>query len=120
MFLFLKVCGHSMEPYAREGDFVFTLPFCQPKVGDVTVIQHKAMFLLKRLKKQNASAYWFEGDNKAESTDSRMFGWIDQKDVVGKAFVARKTKYLRFAIMSKIAQSKGRNFDKRSLSMSNS
>lgn len=95
-----RVQGHSMEPFCREGDFAFTLPFLRPKIGDVVVAKYGEKLLLKRVQKINGKKYWLQGDNEKLSTDSRNFGWISKEQVLGKTFVVRKTKALAFDIMN--------------------
>ena len=92
MILFFQVKGQSMEPYCREGDFVFVNKRKNLKEGDVAVIRHPftSRLLLKRVIKKRDEKYWFEGDNKAASSDSRAFGWVLKDSVLGGAKVIHK------------------------------
>ena len=56
-----------------------------PQVNDIVVCKHPVteVLLIKRIKKHNKNLYWVEGDNKEESTDSRDFGWIEKKYILG-------------------------------------
>ncbi|MCP6726719.1 MAG: nickel-type superoxide dismutase maturation protease [Patescibacteria group bacterium] len=92
MILFFRVQGRSMEPYCKEGDFVFVNKFIGLKEGDVAVIRHpiSSRFLLKRVIKKIDKKYWLKGDNKEESLDSRVFGWVNKDSVLGLAKVIHK------------------------------
>lgn len=76
-----------MEPYLLDGDFVVVsiLPFLivKPKAGDIVVIKRERC-IIKRISKIKGEKIFVEGDNKKESTDSRSFGWIDRKNIIGK------------------------------------
>ena len=82
-----------MEPFIKEGDFVFVSPMSYllsyPKVKDVIVLQHPTegnRKILKRIvRAKEGRLFWVEGDNKEKSEDSRSFGWISQKLILGKA-----------------------------------
>lgn len=79
----------SMEPYFYEGDTVVFLKriFFKIKIGDVIIFHHPTppFLFCKRLKKIEGDKIWVEGDNKKESIDSRKFGYINKKDIIGKA-----------------------------------
>lgn len=81
-----------MEPYSREGDFVVVNGFSSLKEGDVAVLRHPVSLrlLLKRIMRKSGEQYWFEGDNKAVSSDSRVFGWVHRKHILGRAKVIHK------------------------------
>ena len=57
-----------------------------PKIGDLIVLKREK-YIIKRIKKIKNNKYFVVGDNKKESTDSRRFGWIDRKDIVGKVLI---------------------------------
>ncbi|OHA46431.1 MAG: hypothetical protein A3A80_03505 [Candidatus Terrybacteria bacterium RIFCSPLOWO2_01_FULL_44_24] len=64
--------------------------FGGPKIGDVVVLRHpqqKNLLLLKRINDIKDNKYTVIGDN-LNGTDSRTFGLIDRKNIVGK-FVAK-------------------------------
>lgn len=89
-----------MEPEYKEGDFVIRNPlgflFSSAKPGDVVLFHHpvKQIVLLKRVwrvKKERGQEYvWVQGDNLAESSDSRNFGWIAAQALLGKTWLVRK------------------------------
>ena len=84
------VSGHSMEPTFKEGQTVLvsSIPylFGGPKVGDVVVIKNSrdGRLLLKRVKKRESKEYVVAGDNPEVSTDSRTFGPVLRKNILGK------------------------------------
>ena len=93
-----------MEPFGKEGDFVLvnklSYLMSYPKLGDVIVARHpreEERRIIKRvtgLRKENMEvSLWVEGDNTEESEDSRLFGWIPQKLIIGSAKVIHKTGY---------------------------
>lgn len=93
MFSYFLVRGHSMEPSAKEGDFVFVWKlFFRPKEGDMVVFLKPASqeLFLKRVARVGRSACWLEGDNKQDSKDSRQFGWVPKQAILGRASIIRK------------------------------
>lgn len=79
-----------MEPTHKSGDtllvnrlFYF---FKNPQVNDIVVLKdpRDAKLILKRITEFKNNRYFVLGDNKSESTDSRHFGWIGKKQIVGK------------------------------------
>lgn len=91
--------GPSMEPAYRAGHrlLVNKLAYLrrQPAIGDVVVLRDPddgARFLIKRIAAPpNGDApapwrVWVLGDNAAASRDSRSFGPVDRRSVVGKAW----------------------------------
>lgn len=77
-----------MSPYLRQRDEVVTISylFTQPKVGEVVVFRQLVppFVLCKRIVKIINSKIWVEGDNKKKSIDSRNFGFIERKNIIGK------------------------------------
>ena len=103
-FKAVEVRGDSMSPNYNDGDWLlFWLLPAKSKsgklvgklVGKVVLIQRQSQvgtdFLqVKRVVKVNESnetnetKIWVEGDNKANSTDSRSWGALDSSEVIGK------------------------------------
>ena len=79
-----------MSPTFRDGDMVlvssFSYFFKNPKVGDLAIL-NKKKYIIKRITRIDGDRFFVEGDNKKESTDSRKFGWISRKDIVGKVLI---------------------------------
>lgn len=77
-----------MAPAINEKEEVVTFNyfFSKPKVGDIIVFRHVVppFVLCKRIKKIINDKIWVEGDNKKESIDSRNFGFINKKNIIGK------------------------------------
>lgn len=93
MFSYFVVRGQSMEPFVKERDFVFVLNvFFRPKRGDLVVLKdpQKSLLLVKRIGKIQGDMCWIEGDNTEASRDSRQFGWVPRKSIVGKAYVIHR------------------------------
>ena len=76
-----------MEPAFKAGDTVLVNRLSyflgKPKVGDAVVLKREK-FIIKRIAKINKDRFFVVGDNKEESADSREFGWISKKDILGK------------------------------------
>ncbi|MDP3988249.1 MAG: S26 family signal peptidase, partial [Candidatus Levybacteria bacterium] len=84
-----KISGHSMQPSFIEGDFVIATPipyfFYSPKAGDVVVFKVKdGKKFIKRIFKKKDESYYLIGDNRNDSKDSKDFGWIKRKAIIGK------------------------------------
>ena len=85
-----KVEGKSMEPYCYSGDTVLVNKiayfFTKPKINDVIAIESSKdkRYIIKVIKKIKAEEYFVLGFSLKESTDSRVFGWISKKDIIGK------------------------------------
>lgn len=83
-----------MYPAFKSGDVVLVNKlayfFRKPKIGDIVVLK-KEKDIIKRITRVNPSAdgnnFFVIGDNKKESTDSRSFGWIFGKEIVGKVIL---------------------------------
>ena len=103
-------CGGSRvarEPFCQEGDFVLvnrmSYLFCRPKVGQLVVLKDPkdpSRLILKRITAFKDSFAWVEGDNRERSTDSRSFGWVSAKALLGQAKVIHRTSLLDRSIMS--------------------
>ena len=77
-----------MEPSYLEKDEVITFPyiFSQPRIGDVIVFKHivPPFIYCKKIKKIINDDIWVEGENKEHSIDSRKFGFIKRKNIIGR------------------------------------
>ena len=83
-----EVEGDSMSPTLNNGDLVLVNFQAEFKVRDIVLANHpfeKGAKLIKRIWKISpAGKYFLIGDNLAKSTDSRIFGEILAKDILGK------------------------------------
>ena len=85
----IRVEGDSMLPTLKNGDGILIDADAKIAVGDIVLSKHpfkKSVIILKRLAEidQNGN-YFLIGDNPAESTDSRTFGALSPKHILGKA-----------------------------------
>jgi nickel-type superoxide dismutase maturation protease len=85
--------GPSMLPAYRPGErlLVNRLAYVlrPPAPGDVVVIrdpERRGRYLLKRITSSRGGMFAVAGDNAAESRDSRQFGLIDRRAIVGRAW----------------------------------
>ncbi|RMH69514.1 MAG: nickel-type superoxide dismutase maturation protease [Gemmatimonadetes bacterium] len=88
----LRVTGSSMLPLLKPGDEVLVNPAAYrkhpPQAGDLVVAVHprnphqKIIKRITTISPQNT--YFIQGDNPAESTDSRHFGAVPGDFIIGK------------------------------------
>lgn len=82
------ISGNSMYPTLRPGQSVVSSNwhyfFRKPKKGDIVVLKQNGRFIVKRLQKASGRHIFVVGDNQKESTDSREYGAIDKKNLIGK------------------------------------
>ncbi len=84
-----KVIGHSMEPLIKNGAAVLVSNcpywFKNPQINDIVAFKDKSgKVLVKRIAKVNNEKYFVEGDNNSDSLDSRSFGYISKKQIIGE------------------------------------
>jgi nickel-type superoxide dismutase maturation protease len=84
-----RVEGDSMMPALRDGDLVLINPHADLRIGDVVLARHpfkQSVKIIKRIAEiLPGERYILLGDNPPESSDSRSFGAIAAKDILGKA-----------------------------------
>lgn len=78
-----------MESNYKEGETVFVNKLSyflkKIKIGDVVAVKNQeAKIFIKRIAKIKGEKLFVLGDNLKESIDSRHFGWILRKDILGK------------------------------------
>ena len=57
--------------------------FQKPKINDVIII-YKKKTMIKRIKEVKNNRFFVVGDNLSQSTDSRDFGLVEKKYILGK------------------------------------
>lgn len=97
-----RVNQDSMIPTFNDGDFVLTnnwtaLRFrltgrVPVKVGDIVVAKIYDKHLIKRVASASVRGVFLKGDNYVASIDSRSFGEILYKDIVGVVFLTIRGK----------------------------
>ncbi len=84
-----QVAGDSMFPALNEGDLVLVNPFAALEIGDIVVARHpfkRSVSIIKRIAEiLSGERYILLSDNLEDSADSRSFGAIPAKDILGKA-----------------------------------
>lgn len=81
--------GDSMFPTLKSGVCVVFNPKIKPEIGDIILFYHPFidnLKVVKRISEITAEGNFIvRGDNPQESTDSRSYGAILQKNVLGVA-----------------------------------
>lgn len=81
--------GNSMLPVLKSGDGVIFNPELKPEIGDIILFHHPFIQNLKVVKRISEITpegnFIVHGDNPPESTDSRSYGAILAKNVLGVA-----------------------------------
>ena len=90
-----RVKGSSMEPLYPAGSFMLCIALPVRK-GDVVIVEKNGRRMLKRVqglpgtringKILSKGYYYVLGYNPDSSTDSRSFGAVHRKEILGKAF----------------------------------
>lgn len=84
-----QVAGDSMQPALNEGDLVLINPRAELAIGDIVVARHPFKQRVKIIKRVAeilpGEKYILLSDNPDDGADSRSFGAIAAKDILGKA-----------------------------------
>ncbi len=81
------VKGNSMLPTLKNGEEVLVKPTETFQIDDIVVANHpfkQSVVIIKRISEINEKGLFLVGDNPIESTDSRSFGEVSIKNVLGK------------------------------------
>jgi len=89
MLKLLKITGNSLTPEYQEGDFVLIskVPFLlvPPSRGDIIAFQQPGYgLLIKRINEVLPDGTLDVIGSQPESVDSRVFGSVKRKDILGK------------------------------------
>lgn len=84
-WLRVEVRGGSMIPTLRPGEWLFVRRDVPPRPGAVMVVRQAGRQVVKRVVRVDENGVWVEGDNAGASDDSRTYGPVDPKDVIGEA-----------------------------------
>ncbi len=85
MLLLRRVVGKSMAPKLRPGQLIIATSFIRKlKPGQVVILEKNERELVKRIERIEQGKLFVVGDNLNASTDSRQFGWLDSRHVVGR------------------------------------
>ncbi len=83
-----KIEGNSMSPVLEDGEEVIVKKTARVRIGDIVMARHpfkSSVKMAKRITGVDANGKFFlVGDNAEESTDSRGFGPVPVKDILGK------------------------------------
>lgn len=72
-----------MMPSYPHGAIIFGLRFWRrPQVGDVVIVRHHHLEIIKRIDQLQDGNVYLLGDNQEESTDSRQFGWLPASSII--------------------------------------
>ena len=81
--------GDSMAPTLVPGTVVMGVLPRKIRPGDVVIVRHGGLDKIKRIKELRAGEVFLLGDNPADSTDSRNFGWLESTVILAKVIWPR-------------------------------
>jgi phage repressor protein C with HTH and peptisase S24 domain len=76
-----------MAPTFVSGRVVIAIYPWGLRPGRVVVFVHEGKEKIKRIDRLEPGRAFVVGDNPALSTDSREFGWIDRRSIIGRIIV---------------------------------
>lgn len=102
-FEIIVASGESMYPTVKDGELVLIYKPVNKyaiKEGKIYVVQmdlpsYKELVIKRLIKSYNTTdsvKIWLEGDNKPCSYDSRKYGYVNSKFIVGRVIKIWKTK----------------------------
>lgn len=92
-FINVKISGHSMMPLINHGDWILinlNIDADDLRLNEIILLEDPTNkeLLIKRIDSINIKTekeFYVLGDNKADSYDSRKFGYIKKESIIGKA-----------------------------------
>lgn len=84
LLLIRRIVGGSMLPHLRPGRIVLGWSKARLDIGDIVILSHDGLEKIKRIAHIDGEKLYVRGDNAAESTDSRHFGWVDRTQILAK------------------------------------
>lgn len=89
-----RITGHSMEPELKTNEKVLVSGlvyiFNAPQINDTVAFRYKNKIFIKRIVKIKKEKYFLKGDNRSDSLDSKILGWIPKKKILGKVIYKLK------------------------------
>jgi phage repressor protein C with HTH and peptisase S24 domain len=86
-----RIRGDSMSPALKPGHLVIgTSYYAVLRLGDVVIVHHGGLEKIKRVHLISKDYLFLLGDNEAQSTDSRSFGWLHVSAVRAKVVWPRR------------------------------
>jgi len=83
-----RIEGESMLPLLKEGDEVLVNVGVRAGVGDIVIARHPHNEKIEMVKRvagiYDGKYYSLLGDNPEESTDSREFGLVEERLIIGR------------------------------------
>lgn len=79
-----------MFPTLIDGQIIFVNRLSyfihRPQKSDIIALHdpRDGKIVIKRITKINRTQYFVMGDNTGASTDSRVFGWVEKKAIIGR------------------------------------
>ena len=72
-----------MLPAYRPGAIIVSISRLRPRKGSVVVAELDGREIIKRVARVGRRGFYLLGDNVAQSTDSRKYGWFAPKFIKG-------------------------------------
>lgn len=70
-----------MAPGLREGQLVVGTSIVPIRIGQIVIFDHGGIQKIKRVMSIESTRVFVQGDNTAESTDSRHFGSVNRNSI---------------------------------------
>lgn len=85
-----RVKGNSMLPTYKNGSLIFVSNLLKPSVGRIVIAKLANKEVIKRVKSVSPDRrFYIVGDNPSDSTDSREYGPVSRKDIIGVVLFSR-------------------------------